>query len=300
VTYGIVVNGAKAEAAEALSTLLDAMKRRKLDVVVQAVDCGPGGIPAAKGSSNVSGPELVTRSSMIVALGGDGTMLSVARQAGPAGIPILGVNLGRLGFLAEVSLEEIGACLDDIAAGRHTVEERLALTARTASGGAPLTALNEIVIDRGDHPRPVDFDVRVDGDLLATYSADGILVTTPTGSTAYSLAAGGPIVTPSSDVLTITPISAHTLTARPVVVPSGTTITVTVTRGLPKARVVADGQQQQFDPVPCECTVRRADYRVRLVKWKPGSYFKLLRKKLLLGRGLRTEAGEPRGPASET
>lgn len=286
--YGIVVNTAKPESVAALAGVVSAMKSRKLEYFVQEDPSEADHAGSRDKVPYLPGSEMFKRVGMIVALGGDGTILSVARHAGPAGLPILGINLGRLGFLTEVSMEEIGPCLDDIAAGRFTIDERLALRGEAAGAAHSLSALNEIVIDRGDFPRVIEFETNVDGHRLAAFTADGLIVATPTGSTAYSLAAGGPIVTPASQVLTITPISAHTLTARPVIVPSGSTIAVAVRRGLSRVHVVADGQHEFFSQVPCEYTIRKAEYPVRLVKWKPESYYDLLRKKLLLGRGLRT------------
>jgi NAD+ kinase len=224
---------------------------------------------------------------MIIVLGGDGTILSAARAIGARQLPILGINLGKLGFLAEVSVEEIERCLTDIEAGRYRVEDRLALEARVGGNPEPLTALNEIAIDRGASARVIDFEMHVNGEYLGTYAADGIIVTTPTGSTGYSLATGGPIVTPESDVLTIIAISPHTLTARPVIIPSESEVRVNIAEGPTAVHITADGQVETFSNAPLECVVRRAPYAVRLVRWSKGTYFDLLRAKLMWGRDLR-------------
>jgi len=188
-------------------------------------------------------------------------------------------------------VDELEKCLADIAAGRYQVEDRIALQAYVGTGEEPLTALNEIVIDRGASARVIDFETTVNDEYLGTYAADGIIVTTPTGSTGYSLATGGPIVVPRSDVLTITAISPHTLTARPVILPSDCVVRVDVREGPSTVHFTADGQVERFCATPVSCTIRRAPFPVRLVRWRQGSYFELLRSKLMWGRDLRTDGG---------
>jgi NAD+ kinase len=289
--YGILANTGKKETLQVLAKLVTALMAKGAEYRIHdEVAKSPGG-----NRSGIAGvvpgvplPELLDRSTMIIVLGGDGTILSAARSIGARELPILGINLGKLGFLAEVSVEEIERCLADIEAGRYEVEDRLALEARVGGRPEPLTALNEIAIDRGSSARVIDFETWVDGEYLVTYAADGIIVTTPTGSTGYSLATGGPIVTPKSDVLTIIAISPHTLTARPVIIPSRSEVRVNIAEGPTALHITADGQVEAFCPAPLECTIRRAPYSVRLVRWRKGSYFDLLRSKLMWGRDLRS------------
>jgi NAD+ kinase len=292
ITYGILANTAKKETLPVLAKLVTALMTRNATYLIHdEVAKAPGG-----NRSGIAGvvpgvplAELLERATMVIALGGDGTILSAARAIGSRRLPILGINLGKLGFLAEVSVEEIERCLTDVEAGRYRVEERLALEARVGGGGgAPLTALNEIAIDRGASARVIDFETYVNGEYLVTYAADGIIVTTPTGSTGYSLATGGPIVTPKSDVLTIIAISPHTLTARPVIIPSDSEVRVSIAEGPTALHITADGQVETFSNAPLECVIRRAPYPVRLVRWSKGSYYDLLRAKLMWGRDLRT------------
>jgi NAD kinase len=153
-------------------------------------------------------------------------MLTAARLVGGWGIPILGINMGKLGFLAEVSLDEWEDFVPEVVAGKFRVEERMCLSTTMKGTADTFVSLNEIVIDRGSSPRVIELETYVDDEYLVTYSADGIIVTTPTGSTAYSLASGGPIVVPRSDVLTINPISPHSLTSRAVVIPSASTVRI--------------------------------------------------------------------------
>lgn len=290
-TYGIVANTAKKETLPALAKLVTALMTRGARYLIHdEIAKSPGGDRSGIAGVVPGVPlgELLGRSTMVISLGGDGTILSAARAIGSRRLPILGINLGKLGFLAEVSVEEIERCLTDVDAGRYRVEDRLALEARVGgAGGAPLTALNEIAIDRGASARVIDFAINVNGEYLGTYAADGIIVTTPTGSTGYSLATGGPIVTPKCDVLTIIAISPHTLTARPVIIPSDSEVKVNIAEGPTALHITADGQVETFSNAPLECVIRRAPHPVRLVRWSKGSYFDLLRAKLMWGRDLR-------------
>ena len=233
--------------------------------------------------------ELAAQCDILVALGGDGTMLMAARTVAGHGTPILGINLGKLGFLAEVSAHEIRECIEDVLSGSYVIEERVALTARTSSDSKEYFALNDIVVDRGSSPRVLDLETAVDGEYLVTYTSDGIIITTPTGSTAYSLASGGPIVVPQSRVLVINPISPHMLTARPVVLPDERVITVAIHAGAKQVHITADGQVEGRYDSPVTFTIKKAPYSVKLVKRKERNYFHLLRTKLLWGRDLRRE-----------
>jgi len=290
-TFGIVANTDKKEVFPVLRKLLAALERGGStyllsDRITKAAEEG-GGVAADAGAGHPM-EDLLSRSAIVIALGGDGTMLATARAIGARQLPLLGINLGKLGFLAEVSVGELEQCLSDIAAGKYEVEDRLALEAFVGPDEVPLTALNEVVVDRGASARVIDFETTVNDEYLGTYAADGIIITTPTGSTGYSLATGGPIIVPRSDVLTITAISPHTLTARPVIVPSDSVIRVNVREGPSTVHFTADGQVEKFCSTPVGCTIRRAPFRVRLVRWRKGSFFELLRSKLMWGKDLRT------------
>jgi len=182
---------------------------------------------------------------MFLALGGDGTVLSVCRRLGPRARPVLGVKFGHKGFLAEVLPEEMEEAGHRLAAGHYRVSPRMRVEAAVLRGGrrvAGLTALNDLVIHSGPLARVVFLDVRVDGELVSGYDADGLILATPTGSTAYSLAAGGPIVAPDLDALVITPICAHTLAARSMVVSAKSRVEVRVESRERTAALTADGQ----------------------------------------------------------
>ena len=226
---------------------------------------------------------------MVLVLGGDGTLLSMADSIGEAGsgIPILGVNFGSLGFLTEVTLPELYRSLDAALAGRAHLEERLMLRSTTLRGGrvfARQIALNDVVITKAARSRMIDLSVWIGDEFVTRVKADGLIVATPTGSTAYNLAAGGPIVQPSVDALIVTPIAPHTLTNRPIVVPAVQVVRVKpIMQERDENHVTFDGQagfQLQADD---EITVCRADRPLRLIRPSTRSYFEVLRTKLKWG-----------------
>ncbi|MGA7343835.1 MAG: NAD(+)/NADH kinase [Terracidiphilus sp.] len=224
--------------------------------------------------------------SLVIVLGGDGTLLSVARIFAALGTPILSVNLGSLGFLTEVRLADLYSTLEGWCSDCHTVDERAMLHAALCREGAEhssYTALNEIVVSKGDIARMGEFTVELDGKKVARFRADGVIVSTPTGSTAYTLAANGPILTPDVDALVVTPICPHLLTLRPIVVRGDASLTVRV-EGVPEvALLTVDGQQAvellKGDEVRC----RRSTHTVKLVRLSDSSFFEALRSKLSWG-----------------
>jgi len=237
----------------------------------------------------VSGRKLPAQSDILISLGGDGTILRLARQVAQYGTPILGVNLGKLGFLTEASLEDLDVCLDELLRGDYTVVERIMLQASTTNRPKSYIALNDIVVDKFGTSRVLDLETYVNDEYLATFTADGIILSTPIGSTAYALANGGPIVTPHNRSITISPICPHTLTARPVIVPDDSTIRIKVASRGYKVRLTADGQDEVILQPPTEIRIKRAKHTARLVKRKNSSYYDILRKKLNWGRDVRTE-----------
>ena len=231
--------------------------------------------------------KIVSECDMMIAFGGDGTILSTARLVGRAAVPILGVNLGKLGFLAELSVDEVESFVDDILNNQHVIEDRMVVKVTAEGHDVQMFGVNDIVIDKSNSSRAIDMDTYVNNDYLVTYTGDGIIVATPTGSTGYSLASGGPIVVPASDVLTITPISPHTLTARSVIVPDSSVIRVSIESELQSVRVTADGQQEKIFTPPVNLFIQKADYTVKLVKRKDKSYYDVLRSKLMWGKDIR-------------
>ncbi len=293
--FGILANIAKPALKETLSDILAYLKQKKMPVILKedlarwsASQIDP---LLLAGAASYDGAKFVANADCVIALGGDGTILSTARLVGASGKPILGINLGKLGFLAEVSTDETQRCIDDLILGNYFLEERMVLEGRNLADNIVMYALNELVIDKGAHSRVIELEMFVNNDYMVTYSADGIILNTPTGSTAYSLASGGPIVNPLCNVITINPISPHTLTARPVIVPDSSQIKVIVRTHNTNAHVTADGQVDHFFSVPSELTIRKADYTIKLIKRKNRTYYDLLRTKLQWGQDIRTRRG---------
>ncbi|MGP8253519.1 MAG: NAD(+)/NADH kinase [Terracidiphilus sp.] len=224
--------------------------------------------------------------SLVIVLGGDGTLLSAARIFASYGTPILSVNVGFLGFLTEVRLADLYATLESWCSGCHSLDERAMLHAELWRGGkkrSSYTALNEIVVSKGEIARMGEFAVELDGRPVARFRADGVIVSTPTGSTAYTLAANGPILTPDVDAMVVTPICPHLLTLRPIVVRGDAALIVRV-EGVPEvALLTVDGQQavelKRGDEVRCH----RSNHTVKLVRLGETGFFEALRSKLSWG-----------------
>ncbi len=252
-------------------------------------------VVATEDQIGIEGTEIVPESAMttvdlLCVLGGDGTMLRASRVVGDSGIPVLGINLGQLGFLAGFAPEEAEVGLARALGGDLKIEDRtrLAVTLVRASGErVERTALNDAVIHQGAMARIVDVDAFIEGDFVASYRADGLIVSTPTGSTAYNMAAGGPILIPGAAGMTLTPICAHSLTNRPLVVPAGSTIRFVLGAEARGVVLTVDGQwAHSFFPGE-EVRVTTATAPLRLFAG-PKNYFDVMRDKLHWGlRGAR-------------
>jgi NAD+ kinase len=223
---------------------------------------------------------------LVIVLGGDGTLLGVARTFAATGTPLLGVNLGSLGFLTEVRLADLYATLGGWCTNCYTLDVRAMVHVELWRAGelqSSYDGLNEAVISKGDIARMGDFAVELDGKSVARFRADGVIVSTPTGSTAYTLAANGPILTPDVDALVVTPICPHLLTLRPIVVPGSGTLTVRIEEMSRTALLTVDGQQvvdmQMGDEVRCS----RSSYTANLIRLRASGFFEALRSKLSWG-----------------
>ncbi len=227
-------------------------------------------------------PALVEDSDLLIVLGGDGTILSSARLAGGR-VPILAVNTGGFGFLAELPLGELPDAVAEITSARLAIDERTMLEAEIVGEAGVRErslALNDMVVSKAGLTRVVRVTTWVNGEHLSTYPADGVIVATPTGSTAYSLSAGGPIVHPQVDVIVITPICPHTFTARPVVVSGDATIAVETAGATEDVRLNVDGQESHPLSQGERVVIRRAALRTRLVRLGSRSFYGVLRTKL--------------------
>ena len=232
------------------------------------------------------------RPDVLLSFGGDGTLLRRAHYANKQGIPLLGINLGRLGFLADVDATEVIQAIESLEKGCYTIEHRLAMSVATGVGRprAPLQwALNDVVISGAESSGMIAVEVTVDGMKLDSYWADGLIIATPTGSTAYSLSAGGPIVAPGTSALVVTPIASHRLTVRPVVVSGDTIIELRVLESKTPFVLAVDGIRRSL-PGGTSVRVQRAPHTVNLVRLSDRHYFQTLRSKLSWGAGPQHQA----------
>ena len=279
---GIAVKPKKTEVEPILRELIGWLREQGREVLLdpEAAAACPGSGPSLTRAEVVAGADLV------VVLGGDGTILSIARLMGAREVPILGVNLGSLGFLTEVTLPELFPALESVLRDDFAVSRRLTLAARVRRGEEPVgayVALNDVVISKTGPSRIVELETFVNGEYVTTYRADGLIVATPTGSTAYCLSAGGPILYPTLPALVVIPICPHTLTNRPLVLPEGARIEVVQRSAGEGVHLTVDGQVdvglQHRDTV----TVARSPHSITLVKSPKLNYFEVLRTKLRWG-----------------
>jgi NAD+ kinase len=279
---GLVAKPDATEAQRVVLSLIEWLGARGVAVVLEKETAGLA--PAAAVASARKG-DLPAQVDVLVVLGGDGTLLSMARAVGDLGVPILGVNLGGLGFLTATTLDEMLPALEALLAGKMAVEERMMLGARLVRGGqtaGEFIALNDVVITKSAMSRIIDLAVSVDGRHATAYRADGLIISTPTGSTAYNLSAGGPILFPTMDAVVLTPIAPHTLSNRPIVLPGAQRIDVTL-RVEQEVMLTMDGQVgvplRERDVVE----VQKAHARIRLARFEQKDFFSVLRTKLKWG-----------------
>jgi len=230
--------------------------------------------------------ELVKRSDMILALGGDGGILSTAKVVGKEMVPILGVNTGRLGFLAEIDIQELIDNIKILSKKKFYIEKRMILTGTIPSNdsGKKIYGLNDIVVNKGSYSRTIVLEVFIGDKYFNTYTADGLIIATPTGSTAYSLSAGGPILSPNVEGIIINPICPHSLTERPVIIPSESIISIKLKTEIDHVKIFADGQIGFNLKPEQKLEVKKGEYLVNLVHCGKKSFYDILRTKLNWGR----------------
>jgi NAD+ kinase len=279
---GIIARLDRAEAAGIVAALAEWLTRHDRIAIVEK---DTAALVPALSTAVAAKSELPSQCDLIVVLGGDGTLLSVARLVGDLGVPILGVNLGGLGFLTATTLEEMFPAMDRVLAGDIVLDDRMMLAAQVRRRGERLTshvALNDVVITKSAMSRIINLAVSVEGQHATSYRADGLIISTPTGSTAYSLSAGGPILFPTMDAVVLTPICSHTLTNRPIVLPGSQRVEVTLMTDQ-DVMLTLDGQVglalREHDTVE----VRQAPARIRLVRFPHKDFFSVLRAKLKWG-----------------
>jgi len=281
-TIGITSKPKKPEVRDIVTPLVHWLHDRSIEVLVDK----------ETGSTLDGSEKFVTRNEMpslvdlIIVLGGDGTLLATARVLNRKPVPLLAVNLGGLGFLTVITRDELYSTLESVLAGDFRTERRVQIEAEVMRAGEVISsflALNDVVLNKGAIARVLDFDVRVDGQFISSYKADGLIVSTPTGSTAYSLAAGGPVIAPSVEAFIVTPICAHTLSNRPIVLRDSAQIEVKVKSYGESVYLTVDGQVGVALRSEDAVHMRRASSVVELVQSPQKNYFEILRQKLKWG-----------------
>jgi len=291
VIIGIVGNTLKKDIAKVILTLINTLKEKKLDYYISnslTNICIENTLKS--GNKFLPNDELAKASDIIISIGGDGTMLTTAYKAHLYNKPVVGVNFGKLGFLTEVDVKDIDFLVDEIINGRYTIEERIVLIGECNQKKEIINyAVNDIVIEKGGWSKMIEIKIDVDDEYVTTFAADGIIIATPTGSTGYSLSCGGPIVSPKSDVITLSPISPHTLSMRPLVLDSNQKIKITANSQFKNIQINSDGQRViEYQP-PIEVNIRKSERPFKLVRLSSKSYFEILRNKLLWGLDLRNK-----------
>jgi NAD+ kinase len=277
-TVGIVANTEKEHTAEYAKLLKEWLEDRGIRVFVEAeiaakIDVGCG----------LPWHDLARSSELVTVLGGDGTMLRTARRMAGHDIAIVGINMGNFGYLTEVNLNEMHSALELILAGSYVTEKRMMLDVAVCRGNkiiASGTVLNDAVINRGNLSRIGELEIKINNINLTTYKSDGLIISTPTGSTAYSLSAGGPIIYPQVELIIINPICPHTLTNRPIIVPENSVLQITLWSKEKGATLTMDGQESCLIRSGDKIDVNKSNYKTRLVLSPHRDYWEILRSKL--------------------
>lgn len=276
---GLVAKYQEPKATEMVRWLVPWLKKRGLKVYVENGIARSGGVSSSK-------KEMAAKADLIISLGGDGTLLNIAPLIERPEVPILGVNLGGLGFITEVAVNELKSVLTQTLKGEYRTEQRMTLEIQVKSKTAKVQrfrVLNDAVITKGARSRIIDLETYVDNEYLCNYRADGLIISTPTGSTAYSLAAGGPILEPALSAIILTPLCPHTLTNRPIVVPGKAGIRVTLRSSGYTVFLSPDGQEGVRLNHGDRVEARDYGLPVSLIKMPSRSYFEILREKLKWG-----------------
>lgn len=282
-SIGILTKPKFSEVRTTLNSVVTWLRARSIDVMLDTTSAHLLGEPGGS-QENL----LASKADVLLVLGGDGTMLNAARLAGERGIPILGVNMGGLGFLTEVRPENVYPSLERVFANDFVLDERLMLRTRIHRRGETVAqgiVLNDVVISKGTVARMIGLKIAIHGRFVTNLRGDGLIVSSPTGSTAYSLSAGGPIIDPAVQSLILTPICPHTLTHRPLIVPGNAEIDVTLTSKDDGSMATLDGQvgvaMTQGDTV----VIQTSEHRTKLIRFPETNYYDVLREKLKWGDG---------------
>ncbi len=275
---GLLANTSRPGAGAVLAEILNWAKKAGVQVFISAEAAA-----LAPGGTAVPEEELAQQADAVLALGGDGTILRTARLAGGSQKPILGINTGGLGFLAELSNQNITAALERLKKGDYRLEERMVLQAEIKTTGQKFFSLNDVVVEKGEVRRLLKLSLAVNGEYICSYASDGLVIATPTGSTAYSLSVGGPIINPKMALTIVVPISPHSLASRPLIFEPEDVLEVTLSQPEKEAFLTVDGQVSVRITSADRLVVKKAPYSVRLVRFKETSFYQVLRSKLHWG-----------------
>src|SRR5246127_3278681 len=283
-TIGIISRPRRSNLGEIVPQLLDWLERRGMATVIDTETANA----LSRGASGKTRHQVVEQAELLLVLGGDGTMLAAAREAAPRGVPILPINMGSLGFLTSFTAEELYPALEDTLAGRAATEERVLLLVERTHNGKILTqqrVLNDTVVHKGTLARMIELELHIDGGFVCRYRADGLIVATPTGSTAYSMSAGGPIVHPAVESIILTPICPHTLGARPLGVGDCCNVEMWLRGTAESVYLTLDGQKGVLMQSEERVAIAREKGRLKLIQPYRKSYYEILRSKLKWGEG---------------
>jgi len=278
-SVGLIVNYKKEKTRETACRIIDWLNSKKLKVCIE----GNKGKEIGMEELNCPTEKFLKNVDLIISLGGDGTLLRAARLAATKDIPVFGVNLGGLGFLTQVGIDGLEKSLEKLYQGKYFLDERMMLNCtvkRREEEIKKFTALNDVVIGKGAFARIICLTTYVNNDYVITYSADGLVVSTSTGSTAYSLSAGGPIVNPNINSIILTPICPHTLSARPLIVGENDQVKIKLESSEEKVMVTIDGQEGFVLKPKDEVIIKKSDRKAHLITFKEKSFYAILREKL--------------------
>ena len=276
--FGLVANLQREGTKQAVSDFLDWSKQSGTEIFLW------DGLKAiAPGQSYCSYEELPEKCDVLVSMGGDGTLIHSARAVGDRNTKLLGVNVGSLGFLTLITPQSMIPCLDRIIKGDYSVEERMALTVKIDRTGETFQALNEAVVDNGAISRMIDIRLQVNGEDIVNYRCDGLIIATPTGSTAYSLASGGPILHPTMQAIIASPISAFSLTTRPMIFRADDALVLKVRSQHKVASLTVDGQVMRELSDGDIVSIKRADFAYQFISFEENSFYRVCRSKLHWG-----------------
>jgi NAD+ kinase len=281
-TFGLVVNQEKKGVYELVEQVVCWLEDRGCEVLIDQNVVHLLSLSRDGASENY----IVENAQCMIVFGGDGTLLRTARKVAGTGAPIIGINLGHLGFLTEIDVPEVNVCLEKLLYGHYHIEERMMLEALVYRQGEVvkrLAGLNDAVISKGAFARMIHLETSINDEYIDTYHADGLIVASPTGSTAYSLSAGGPLVTPELEVMLLTPICPHSLGARPLVIAPDSIIKVVIDSSQGYFMLTMDGQLGFDLQRKDEVIIKQAPWKARLIRLKGRSFFEVLGRKMAEG-----------------